>query len=99
MKAPFGLVLPDSDWWLERELDFVGPRLVVALGATAVLALARKAIPITRARGPAEFPDKPFRGFITVHPSYLLRLPDEEAKAMAYQAFVDDLRRVRDLAA
>ncbi|WP_082507774.1 UdgX family uracil-DNA binding protein [Methylobacterium sp. Leaf113] len=82
-------------WWLERELDFVAPKLVVALGATAVLALTGKAIPITRARGPADFA-KPFQGFITVHPSYLLRLPDA-AKAEAYAAFVDDLRRVHDL--
>ncbi|PXW63748.1 DNA polymerase [Methylobacterium sp. B4] len=85
-------------WWLDRELDFVGPKLVVALGATAVLALTGKQIPITRARGPADF-HKGFEGFITVHPSYLLRLPDEEAKAMAYQAFVEDLRRANALAA
>ncbi|NEU14128.1 UdgX family uracil-DNA binding protein [Methylobacterium sp. BTF04] len=83
-------------WWLERELDFVAPKLVVALGATAVLALTGKAIPITRARGPASF-GKAYDGFITVHPSYLLRLPDE-AKADAYAAFVADLRRVGDLA-
>nr|WP_243214389.1 MULTISPECIES: UdgX family uracil-DNA binding protein [Methylobacterium] len=82
-------------WWLDRELDFVAPRLVVALGATAVLALTGKQIPITRARGPAQF-EKPYAGFITVHPSYLLRLPDE-AKAEAYAAFVADLRRVHDL--
>ena len=86
-------------WWLDRELDFVGPKLVVALGATAVLALARKQIPITRARGPAAFADKPYRGFITVHPSYLLRLPDAEAKAMAYRSFVEDLKRASDLVA
>jgi len=77
-------------WWLEKELDFVAPKLVVALGATAVLSLTGKQIPITRARGPAEFV-RPFAGFITVHPSYLLRLPDE--------AFVDDLRRANALAA
>lgn len=82
-------------WWLDRELDFVAPKLVVALGATAVLALTGKAIPITRARGPAQF-EKPYAGFITVHPSYLLRLPDE-AKAEAYAAFVADLRRVHEL--
>jgi uracil-DNA glycosylase len=82
-------------WWLDRELDFVAPKLVVALGATAVLALTGKQIPITRARGPAEF-EKPYAGFITVHPSYLLRLPDE-AKAEAYAAFVADLRRVQEL--
>nr|WP_246390442.1 UdgX family uracil-DNA binding protein [Methylorubrum rhodinum] len=83
-------------WWLDRELDFVAPKLVVALGATAVLALTGKSIPITRARGPAEF-GRPFGGFITVHPSYLLRLPDA-AKDEAYRAFVHDLRRVHDLA-
>ncbi|KQO68060.1 UdgX family uracil-DNA binding protein [Methylobacterium sp. Leaf89] len=82
-------------WWLDRELDFVAPKLVVALGATAVLALTGKQIPITRARGQADF-EKPYAGFITVHPSYLLRLPDE-AKAEAYAAFVADLRRVHDL--
>lgn len=85
-------------WWLDRELGFVAPKLVVALGATAVLALTGKQIPITRARGPADF-GRPFEGFITVHPSYLLRLPDEAAKAAAYQAFVEDLRRAQALAA
>uniref|UniRef100_UPI0035CB4CB6 UdgX family uracil-DNA binding protein n=1 Tax=uncultured Methylobacterium sp. TaxID=157278 RepID=UPI0035CB4CB6 len=85
-------------WWLDRELDFVGPKLVVALGATAVLALAGKAIPVTRARGPFRFErlgDR-FQGFVTVHPSYLLRLPDA-AKAEAYAAFVADLRRAGEL--
>ena len=84
-------------WWLERELDLVAPRLVVALGATAVLALAGKAIPVTKARGPATFPHGR-AGFITVHPSYLLRLPDEEAKRAAFAQFVADLRAANDLA-
>lgn len=83
-------------WWLERELEFVAPRLVVALGATATLALAGKPLPITKNRGPARFGEWP--GFITVHPSYLLRLPDEAAKRDAYRAFVDDLRRAGELA-
>jgi DNA polymerase len=82
-------------WWLEKELDFVAPRRVVALGATAVLALAGKSLPITKNRGPAQFGAWP--GFITVHPSYLLRIPDEAAKQQAYKEFVDDLRRVRKL--
>jgi len=82
--------------WLMSELAFVRPKLVVALGATAVLALAGKALPIGRARGEAEFGE--FHGYITVHPSYLLRLPDEEAKRQAYADFVADLARIRDLA-
>ncbi|AWN47407.1 uracil-DNA glycosylase [Methylobacterium terrae] len=85
-------------WWLDRELAFVAPRLVVALGATAVLALTGRQVPITRARGPAAFDGRPYRGFVTVHPSYLLRLPDE-AREEAYAGFVDDLRRAASLAA
>ena len=85
-------------WWLMKELELVAPRLVVALGATAVLALTGKAIPITRARGPAQFNDG-LAGFITVHPSYLLRLPDADAKRDALAAFVTDMERIRNLAA
>jgi DNA polymerase len=82
-------------WWLEKELEFVRPRRVVALGATAVLALAGKSLPITKNRGPAQFGGWP--GFITVHPSYLLRIPDEASKEQAYKDFVADLRRARKL--
>lgn len=83
-------------WWLEKELDFVHPRLVVALGATAVLALSGKSMPISRSRGKAQFGNR--HGYITVHPSYLLRLPDAAARTEAYRDFVGDLRRIRDLA-
>jgi DNA polymerase len=69
---------------------------VVALGATAVLALAGKALPIGRFRGRADFGGRP--GFITVHPSYLLRMPDRDAKQKAYRDFVGDLRSIRKLA-
>jgi DNA polymerase len=82
--------------WLMKELDLVAPRLVVALGATAVLALSGKQIPITRSRGRARFGER--EGYITVHPSYLLRLPDEATKKEAYAAFLADLSRIRDLA-
>lgn len=85
-------------WWLMRELELVEPKLVVALGGTAVLALTGKSVPITRARGPAKLLED-FSGFITVHPSYLLRLPDEDAKAAAYDLFVRDLIQVRELGA
>jgi len=84
-------------WWLQQELELVAPRIVVALGATAVLALAGKALPITRNRGATTFDGR--AGYITVHPSYLLRLPDAEARRDAYEAFVADLRTVRALAA
>ena len=83
-------------WWLTRELDLVHPKIVVALGATAVLALAGKALPIGASRGPARFGDH--AGYITVHPSYLLRLRDEELRVREYAAFVADLKRVKALA-
>ncbi len=82
-------------WWLTRELDFVAPKLVVALGATAVLALTGKALPVTKVRGPHELGGH--KGFITVHPSYLLRIPDPAAKEVAYAQFLDDLGAVRAL--
>jgi DNA polymerase len=84
-------------WWLDQELKLVHPRLVVALGATAVLALARKPLPIGKFRGPVDFQGRP--GFITVHPSSLLRMPDRDAKEQGYREFVRDLRVIRKLAA
>jgi uracil-DNA glycosylase len=84
-------------WWLKRELDLVGPRVVVALGATAVLALAGKALPIGANRGETTFDNR--RGYITVHPSYLLRILDEADKDAAYAAFRRDLECIRALAA
>lgn len=83
-------------WWLDRELALVHPRLIVALGATAVIALAQKPVAITRHRGPADFAGR--SGFITVHPSYLLRLPDGSARDREYERFVADLTEARRLA-
>ena len=68
----------------------------MALGATAVLALAGKALPVNANRGETRFDNR--LGYITVHPSYLLRLPDEAAKQEAYAAFRGDLARIREIA-
>ncbi|CAA0096493.1 Type-4 uracil-DNA glycosylase [Starkeya nomas] len=83
-------------WWLDRELALVHPQVVVALGATAGYALAGRKVAVTRERGPLVFGNR--RGYLTVHPSYLLRVPDEAAKRAAYEAFVADLRAVRSMA-
>jgi len=82
-------------WWLDQELKLVHPKLVVALGATAVLALAGKPLPIARCRGRADLNGR--AGFITVHPSYLLRMPDKSAKEQGYRDFVRDLQSIRKL--
>lgn len=84
-------------WWLLKELEFVHPHLVVALGATAALALTGAPVVISRSRGPAQF--GAFRGFITVHPSSLLRHTDEATRDAAYAGFVHDLRSAARLAA
>lgn len=84
-------------WWLFEELKFVHPGLVVALGGTAAYALAGKPIVIGKARGPAEF--GAFRGFVTVHPSALLRMRDHEERQSAFRKFVHDLKHARTLSA
>ncbi|KFC65349.1 Phage SPO1 DNA polymerase-related protein [Bosea sp. LC85] len=82
-------------WWPMKELEFVEPRIVVALGATAVLALSGKALSIARTRGEARFDGH--LGFITVHPSSLVRIPAEDDRRRAYADFVADLRQIRSL--
>jgi DNA polymerase len=84
-------------WWLERELATINPRLVVALGATAAQSLTGRAVSVLKNRGPADFHGR--AGFITIHPSFLLRLPDADRKAEEYANFVGDLRRIRTLLA
>jgi DNA polymerase len=82
-------------WWLFEELAFVHPRIVVAMGSTAAFALAGRAVAVMQSRGEMQFGD--FHGYVTVHPSYLLRIPDPVAKQQAYDAFCGDLERIRDL--
>ena len=81
-------------WWLEKELELVNPKVVVALGATAALALAGKPLAVTKNRGPVILDGR--AGYITIHPSFLLRMPEED-KADAYKAFVADMKRIRHL--
>jgi uracil-DNA glycosylase family protein len=83
-------------WWLEKELDLVRPKLVVALGATATLALAGKPLPVGRNRGPIMLDGR--QGFITIHPSFLLRMREAD-KAQAWKDFVADMKHIRKLAA
>ena len=78
--------------FLKREIDIVAPDLVVTLGATALRALTGKPLAITKLRGEImELPDG-LRIFPTVHPSYLLRLPDPASRDSEYARFVADLR-------
>jgi len=79
--------------WLEAEIAAVKPRLVVALGATAAQALFGKAFRVTRYRGKL-LPSRwaPY-AMATVHPSSLLRAPDEETRQRETALFIEDLKQ------
>ena len=84
--------------WLLDEIEVIHPRLIVALGATAAQSLAGRAIPVGANRGAVLDLASGLRVFVTIHPSALLRLEDEEDKRSAYASFVNDLRSVEQLA-
>jgi uracil-DNA glycosylase family protein len=78
--------------WLEAELRLVKPGLVVCLGATASQTIFGPAFRVTRERGKVLSSDFAPRVVATVHPSSLLRQPDEASRAREYAHFVADLR-------
>ncbi len=82
--------------WYERELATIKPLLVVAMGATAAQSVLGKVTPINANRGHLIDREDGPQVLVTVHPSYLLRLPDADAKEREYARFVDDLRIVAE---
>jgi probable DNA metabolism protein len=85
-------------WWLDSERALIKPKVIVALGATAAQAVLGRPVSVLKARGAAGLLEDGALGFVTVHPSYLLRLPDQAAKDAAYKAFVADLHAAYALA-
>ncbi|WP_417610651.1 UdgX family uracil-DNA binding protein [Parasphingorhabdus sp.] len=82
-------------WWVEQEIRLVSPRIVIALGATAARCLTGQPVKIARHRSEI-LPFADDRSLlITVHPSYLLRIPDEQGRQVEYAKFVRDLALVR----
>jgi len=91
-QKPDGPEIEACRWWLDRERLLVRPAVTVALGATAARALIGKVVTITATRGrPIALPDGG-DGWVTIHPSYLLRIEDKAAAAREYARFVADLR-------
>jgi uracil-DNA glycosylase family 4 len=80
--------------WLEAEIRAVGPQVVVALGATAAQALFGKAFRVTRDRGRYIPSGVAPRALATVHPSALLRAPDENTRRREIARFIEDLRKI-----
>jgi DNA polymerase len=82
--------------WLETEIALVKPRVLVCLGATAAQALLGKSFKVSKQRG--EFVDSSLAPLVTatVHPSSILRAPDEDARREEMKRFVIDLKKVAD---
>ena len=81
--------------WFDQELAMVRPQLVVAMGVTAASALAGKTVTLSRLRGQViAFANAGNQqGMVTIHPSSILRAPDEAGRRAAYAGLVKDLKR------
>lgn len=91
-QKPNGAEIKACRPWYARERAAVKPVLVVAMGATAAQGVFGRITPINKTRGRLIDLDDGAQALVTVHPSYLLRLPDQAAKAREYHRFVDDLK-------
>jgi DNA polymerase len=98
-KKPNASEIDACRWWLERERAIVRPQVIVALGATAARGVLGRSVTIGSVRGEVLRGDGDAQVIVTIHPSYLLRLQDDESKEREYKAFVVDLRRCAKLLA
>ena len=96
-KTPTTSEVSACRWWLDQERRIVRPKVTLALGGTASLAVLNRKVAVTQERGQALALSDGSKAMITVHPSYLLRIPDAETKVRERAAFVRDLKAVRDL--
>jgi DNA polymerase len=83
--------------WLDAEIAHFKPKVIVCLGATAAQALLGKHFRVTQSRG--QLVESPLAPHVmaTVHPSSILRAPDDEAREEAMKLFIDDLKKVAPL--
>ena len=80
--------------WLNAEVELIKPRVIVCLGATAAQSLLGRQFRVSRSRG--EWVESPLAPYVmaTVHPSAILRSPDQETRHAEMERFVEDLRKV-----
>jgi DNA polymerase len=91
-KRPNAYEIERCKWWLDHERAIVRPVAIVALGASAARSLFGRAVTIGKMRGEPHRLADGTPAFVTIHPSYLLRIQDEDDKAREYRQFVVDLR-------
>ncbi len=94
---PTGLEINACHPWLEAEIAAVRPELVVCLGATAAQSLLGRAFRVTKERGLVLPHPVAGKVMATIHPSAILRMPEQERREAEYAAFVDDLRNIRSV--
>lgn len=96
-KTPNTAEVAACRWWLDAERRLVQPKAILTLGATAALGVLGRKAAVTKERGqPIRLADGAM-AMLSVHPSYLLRIRDAEAKARERELFVEDLRQVKAL--
>jgi DNA polymerase len=93
---PQGPEIDACRWWIEQERALIRPPVTVALGATAARSLLGKVVTISGARGHPLRLEDGGECWVTIHPSYLLRLREPADKEREYAQFVEDLRRAND---
>lgn len=98
-KRPNAYEIDRCKWWLIQERAIVRPAAIVALGATAARSLFGRVVTITRMRGQAHTLEDGTAAFVTIHPSWLLRIEDAADKEREYKHFVADLRQAGKLIA
>ena len=91
-KKPNAYEIDRCRWWLDLERKIAKPELIVALGATAARGLMGRSVTIAKVRGMPMPLEDGSRVVTTIHPSYLLRIRDDDDKAAEYRRFVQDLR-------
>jgi DNA polymerase len=93
-KKPNAVEIAACRPWLEAEIAVVKPEVIVALGATAAQALLGPKFRVTKQRG--QFIESTLAPYVmaTVHPSSILRAPDDETRRLEYRRFVDDLKKL-----
>jgi len=95
-KKPNSLEITACRPWLEAEIEVLHPEVLVCLGATAAQSLLGRQFKVSLQRG--QWVESPLAPFVmaTVHPSSLLRAPDDETRHRETQRFIADLKRVHE---
>lgn len=84
-------------WWIDQEFELIKPNLAVALGATAAVSLLGKAVPVMKMRGQVIQREDGLRVFITIHPSFILRIREPADKEAERERFLHDMKQVKRL--